>query len=134
MAVQLSIAVRNARLDATESTIGTSAKLQFRTGTQPASCATASSGTMLVEMTLPSDYMAAASSGTKALLGSWTGTAAASGTAAHWRLLDSAGTTCHAQGTITGTGGGGDLTVDNTSIASGQTVTQSTFTLTDGNA
>lgn len=134
MAVQLSIAVRNARLDATESTIGTSAKLQFRTGTQPASCATASSGTMLVEMTLPSDYMAAASSGTKALLGSWTGTAAASGTAAHWRLLDSTGTTCHAQGSITLTGGGGDLTVDNTSIASSQTVTQSTFTLTDGNA
>ena len=38
------------------------------------------------------------------------------------------------QGTVTATGGGGDMTLDNTSIASAQTVTVSSFTLTDGNA
>ena len=47
MAVQLSIAVRNARLDTIESTIGTSAILRIRTGAAPADCATADSGTVL---------------------------------------------------------------------------------------
>lgn len=48
--------------------------------------------------------------------------------------MDSSGTVCHEQGTITATGGGGDMTVDNTSIASGQTVTVTTKTFTEGNA
>jgi hypothetical protein len=38
------------------------------------------------------------------------------------------------QGTVTATGGGGDLTVDNVSFASGQAFTVTGFTLTDGNA
>lgn len=134
MAVQLSVASRNARLDSIETTVGTAPKLQIRTGAQPASCAAADSGTLLCEMTLPSDWAAAASSGTKAKSGTWSGTGAAAGTAAHFRLKDSAGTTCHMQGTVTITGGGGDMTVDNTSIAVSQAVTVNTWTMTDGNA
>jgi hypothetical protein len=38
------------------------------------------------------------------------------------------------QGTITATGGGGDMTLDNTSIASGQQVTITSFTLSAGGA
>ena len=135
MAVQLSTTVRNARLDAIESTIGTSAILKIRTGAQPATCATADSGTVLATLTLPSDWMAAASSGSKAKSGTWQDTSAdATGTAAHFRIYDSGGTTCHLQGTVTATGGGGDLTVDNTSFASGQSFTINSFTLTDANA
>ncbi|HCZ47425.1 MAG TPA: hypothetical protein DCZ11_00280 [Gammaproteobacteria bacterium] len=135
MAVQLSTAVRNARLDAIETTIGTSAVLKIRTGAQPANCATADSGTVLATLSLPSDYLAAAASGSKAKSGTWEDTSAdATGTAAHWRLYASDGTTCHAQGTVTATGGGGDMTVDNTSFASGQAFTVTSFTLTDGNA
>ncbi len=135
MAVQLSTAVRNARLDAIESTISTSAILKIRTGAQPATCATADSGTVLATLTLPSDWMAAASSGSKAKSGTWQDTSAdATGTAAHFRIYDSGGTTCHLQGTVTATGGGGDLTVDNTSFASGQSFTINSFTLTDANA
>lgn len=134
MAVQLSVAVRNARLDAIETTVSTAPKLQIRTGAQPANCAAADSGTLLCEMTLPSDWAAAASSGTKAKSGTWSGTGVAAGTAAHFRLKDSAGTTCHMQGSVTITGGGGDMTVDNTSIAVDQAVTVNTWTLTDGNA
>jgi hypothetical protein len=135
MAVQLSVAVRNARLDAIETTIGTSAVLKIRTGAQPADCATADSGTVLATLSLPSDWMAAASSGSKAKSGTWEDTSADNtGTAAHFRLYASDGTTCHAQGTVTATGGGGDLTVDNTSFASGQAFTITGFTLTDGNA
>lgn len=135
MSLQLSVAVRNAMLDAIETTAGTSAILKIRSGSVPATCATADSGTVLATLNLPSDYMAAASSGSKAKSGTWEDTSAdATGTAAHWRLYASDGTTCHAQGTVTATGGGGDLTVDNTSFAAGQTFTVTTFTLTAGNA
>jgi hypothetical protein len=135
MAVQLSVTVRNARLDAIETAIGTSAVLKIRTGAAPANCATADSGTVLATLSLPSDWMAAASSGAKAKSGTWEDlTADATGTAAHWRLYASDGTTCHAQGTVTATGGGGDMTLDNTSISAGQAVSVTSFTLTDGNA
>lgn len=134
MAIQLSVAVRNARLDAVESTTGTTAKLQIRTGAQPANCAAAASGTLLAELTLPSDWLAAASAGAKAKSGSWTGTASGTGTAAHFRVVDNAGTTCHMQGSVTATSGGGDMEIDNVSIATSQTVTVNTFTLTDANA
>jgi hypothetical protein len=78
--------------------------------------------------------MAAASSGSKALSGTWQDTSADStGTAGHFRIKASGGT-CHMQGTVTATGGGGDMTVDNTSFASGQQFTVTAFTLTDGNA
>lgn len=135
MALQLSVAVRNARLDAIESTIGTAAVLKIRSGAAPATCATADSGTVLATLSLPSDWMAAASSGAKALSGTWQDTSAdATGTAAHFRLYASDGTTCGMQGTVTATGGGGDLTVDNTSFAATQSFTITAFTLTDGNA
>lgn len=135
MAIQLSVSVRNARLDSIETTIGASAILRIRTGAPPATCATADAGTVLAEMTLPADWMAAASAGAKALSGTWQDLSAnAAGTAGHFRIYDSGGTTCHLQGTVTATGGGGDMELDNTSIASSQQVTITAFTLTDGNA
>lgn len=135
MAVQLSVAVRNARLDSIETTVSTAPILEIRSGPQPADCATADSGTLLASMTLPSDWLAAASSGSKAKSGTWTDASANNtGTAAHFRIKDSGGTTCHLQGSVTATGGGGDLTLDNVSIASAQAVTISSFSLTDANA
>lgn len=135
MAVQLSVAVRNARLDAIETAIGASAVLKIRTGAPPADVAAADSGTVLASLTLPSDWMDAAASGAKAKAGTWQDTSAdGTGTAAHFRIYASDGTTCHLQGTVTATGGGGDLTLDNTSIASGQSVTITSFSLTDGNS
>lgn len=135
MTLQLSVAVRNARLDAIETAIGVSAVLKIRTGAAPADVATADSGTVLATLTLPSDWLAAASSGSKAKSGTWQDTSAdATGTAAHFRIYASDGTTAHIQGTVTATGGGGDMTVDNTSFASGQSFTINTFSLTDGNA
>lgn len=133
MAIQLSVAVRNARLDQIESTISTSAILKIRTGAAPADCATADSGTVLATLNLPSDWMAAAASGSKAKSGTWQDASAdASGTAAHFRVYDSGGTTCHIQGTV-GTSGT-DMIVDSTNFTAGQSFTINTFTLTDGNA
>lgn len=134
MAVQLSTTVRNAMLDAIETAIGTSAVLKIRTGAQPANCAAADSGTVLATMTLPSDWLAAAASGAKAKSGTWSDASAdATGTGAHFRIYESTATTCHLQGTVTITGGGGDLTLNSVSITAAQVITITGFTLTAGN-
>ncbi len=135
MAVKFSVAVRNASLDALETAIGTGAVLKFRSGSPPSAITDADSGTVLATLTLPSDWMAAASGGSKAKSGTWEDTSAdATGTIGHFRVYASDGTTQHIQGTVTITGGGGDMTVDNTSVAAGQTVRVSAFSLTAGNA
>jgi hypothetical protein len=130
MALQASDSVINGMLDAVETVIGTSAVLKIRTGAAPATVATADSGTVLATLTLPSDWLAAASSRTKAKSGTWQDASAdATGTAAHFRVYASDGTTAHLQGTVTATGGGGDMTVDNTSFAATQSFTVTSFTL-----
>lgn len=135
MALKLSVAVRNAQADALETAIGTSAVLKIRTGAPPTNITDADSGTVLATVSLPSDWLGAASAGAKSKSGTWTDASAdATGTAAHWRIYASDGTTQHMQGTITATGGGGDMELDNTSLASGQSFTVTTFTYTRGNA
>lgn len=144
MAVQLATDVRNGRLNAIETVIGVSAKLAIYSGSLPANCAADTTGTKLVEFDLASDWMAAASGGSVALNGLPLSTTAAAGAptnAGYFRLFTNAQSTtpgastpCELQGTITATGGGGDMTLDNVSIATGQTVNITGFTLTDGNA
>lgn len=135
MALKLAVSTRNARLDAIESDAGTAAILKIRSGAAPADCATADSGTVLATLNLPSDWMAAAASGSKAKSGTWSDASAdATGTAAHFRLYKSDGTTCIMQGSVTATGGGGDMEVDSTSFTAGQSFTVTSFTLTDANA
>lgn len=130
-AFQYSTAVNNARLDVIESTIGTAPSLVLYSGAVPANCAAADPSGTLATLTLPSDWMAAASAGSKALTGTWAGTGSAGGTAASFRVK--AGATCHIQGSVTITGGGGDLQLNNTSIANGQSITVTSFTVTSGN-
>ena len=134
MAIKYSTAVKNARLDAIETAIGTSAVLKFRTGAPPAGIGDADSGTVVATLSLPSDWMAAASGGTKAKSGTWSDTSAdAGGKIAHFRIYASDGTTVHMQGTVSESGGGGDLIVDQDDVNLGQTVTVSTFEITAGN-
>lgn len=133
MAIKLSAAVRNARLDALETAIGASAVLKIRSGTVPTNITDADAGTVLATITLPADWMAAASGGAKAKSGTWEDTSAdASGTAAHFRIYASDGTTQHIQGTV-GTSGT-DMIVDSVSFTAGQSFSVTSFTLTDGNA
>jgi hypothetical protein len=100
MTEQVSVAVQNASLDSGETTVGVSPVLQIRTLAPPVNCAAADVGTLLCSMTLPSDWMSNAAAGVKAKLGTWSGTAAAGGVAAHYRIKDSTATTTHRQGTI----------------------------------
>jgi hypothetical protein len=138
MSFQFSDATRNAALDAIESAIGTAPKLQIRSGALPANTAATDAGSLLVEIDLPSDWLEDAETGVKTIKGIWTGTgtaAAGGGTnAGHFRIKNTAGTLTHVQGTITITGAGGDMELDNPNIAQNQSVTVTTFTLTAGGA
>lgn len=135
MSFQFSVAARNAALDAIEAAIGAGAVLKIRSGSVPATVATADAGTVLATLALPSDWLAAASAGSKAKAGTWEDTSAdATGTAAHFRIYASDGTTAHMQGTVTATGGGGDMTLDNVSIAAGQAISVTSFSLSAGGA
>jgi hypothetical protein len=132
MAIQLSVAVRNGRLDSFETVCGTSAVMKIFTGSPPANCAAADSGTVLATANLPSDWMAAASGGTKAKSGTWEDLSADNtGVAGHFRIYDTGVATCHMQGTV-GTSGT-DMIVDSTSFTATQAFTVNAFTLTDGN-
>src|SRR6185369_4938240 len=133
MAFQFSTSSRNAALDAIETAIGASAILKIRTGAAPSDCSQADSGTVLATISLPSDWLAAAASGAKSKSGTWEDTAAdAAGTAGHFRVYASDGTTCHIQGSC-GIGSG-DLQLDNTSLQVGQDVLITAFTINAGGA
>jgi len=137
LALQLNATTRNALLDAVESTNGTSCSLEIRSGSPPADCATAGTGTILATINLPSDWMSGASAGSKAKLGTWQDAAAdANGTAGHFRVYNSQATkdntTCFMQGTA-GTSGT-DMILDSTNFAIGQPFTVNTFTLSAANS
>lgn len=135
MTLQIATSTQNARLDAVEADIGASPVLKIRTGTQPLDCATADSGTVVMSITLSSDWMDVASGGTKSF-SDLPGTFTASGTGVgdHFRLYKSDGITCMMQGSVTLTGGGGNITMSNNNVVSGFTYTVNAFTLADNNA
>lgn len=111
--------------------------LLLYSGSLPANCAAAATGTLLCDITLPNDWMSAASTGSKAKNGTWSGTGAAGASTGtnvgYFRITNAAGTTCYLQGDVTATGGGGAMTMDNINVATGQAVTVNTFSLTDAN-
>lgn len=101
MVVQFSVGARNAALDAIETHIGTAPTLEVRTGAPPANTAASDTGTLLATLTLPSDWMAGASGGSKALAGTWQVNAGSSGSPGHFRIKQAGSPfTCHMQGTM----------------------------------
>lgn len=128
MSIDLKHTTANDLLDRYDTLFPAGALLQIRTGS-PAGAENAAGGSLLCEITLPSSPWAAAASGSKAKQNTWSNTASGAGTAGHYRLKNS-GDTHREEGTITATSGGGDMELDNTSIAIGQVVTVSTFTRT----
>lgn len=131
MAYQYSTDTVNTKLDAVETAIGASAILRLLSGSMPANCAAAQTGTLLASISLPSNWMNNAASRSKAKAGSWTTSGITNGTVGYFRILESTGTTCHIQGTA-GTSGT-DMILSSASIATGQAVSVVTFTLVGGN-
>lgn len=143
MGVQYSTRVRIAMLDSIETATGANARVVFYGGSKPAICSDPASATVIATLPLTGnsgDWMAAASAAgnvvTKAKhsASSWSATASAAGTITHYRIYDSTITNCDEQGTVTATGGGGDITLDNVVVALSQTITITSKTITAGNA
>jgi hypothetical protein len=134
MAIALSDKLVQNILDSGIDPVFNSGTLEIRTGAPPGPGA-APTGTLLWSFALPADWIAAASGRSKAKNGTWTGAAVAGGVAGHYRMKAAGDTGAAVQtearmeGTVTATGGGGDMTIDNTNIANGQTVTVNTFTV-----
>ena len=135
MAIQFSTALRNNRADQITSTIGSAALLKIYDGTIPTNCAAALSGNNeLVSETCGSPLAGSAASGVLTLNSITTAAATATGTATFFRIMNSSNTTCHMQGTVTATGGGGDMTLNTTYLTSGGNVTVTSFAITEANA
>lgn len=125
MATRLAVATANASAAAAvlRPDAGPAAgRLRIYSGTQPATSDTAASGTLLAELTLSDPAFGAPSNGvcTAAAITGDT-SADATGTAGWFRVVDSTGAACW-DGSVTATGGGGDLTLSSTSIIQGGTV------------
>lgn len=132
MATRVTDAVQNAAADAVVDLLDAGAgagTLKIYSGTQPADADDAASGTLLVTLTFSDPAFGAAAAGVATANAITDGTAVATGTAGWFRCEDSAGTTVF-DGDVTATGGGGDLELDNTSIATDQTVSITSLTYT----
>jgi hypothetical protein len=132
MATTINTALANDLLDAIDATFN-GGTLTIRTGAAPGAN-NAATGTVLATITLPADAFGAAAGAAKPFSGTWEDAAAdATGTAAHFRLVN-VGATRVLEGTVTATGGGGDLQVSNVAIQSGNPFQITGFTLTAAGA
>jgi len=133
--LKYSAALKNAQQNAITTTLGASAVLNIYSGTQPASPDTAiSSQTLLASLTCNATFAPGASGGVLTLnsISNGTGTAGAgAGTNATFFRLTTSGAVAHIDGTVGISGA--DLNLNNTNIATGQTVSVTSFTLTNGN-
>jgi hypothetical protein len=126
MPLRLSDSVRNAKvtaatgkLDVGTGTAGGTIKIY--TGTQPATPATAASGTLLATVVLANPAFGAASGGSAALTDPSSVNAVATGTAGWARFADRDGAVVF-DGDVTATGGSGVVTLSSTSLTSGAPV------------
>lgn len=136
MALKFSTALRNSRADAISTAIGNGGILRIYDGTRPANVGTAvTTQVVLAELTGGSPFAPAASSGLlTANVITQDPIANATGTASWFRLFQSNGTTAVIDGDVTATGGGGDLTLNTVSIASGGPVQVTSAVITEGGA
>ena len=141
MAIGFDLDLRNALLDAIDTFVGTDGWLVFYDlgGAAPADCGTAMPGGTVTVATidLPSPAFGPASAGAMAINGTWEDTSADNtGTIDFFRIFknaDLALANCVMQGTVSESGGGGDMIVDNDTVNSGQAVSVTAFNLTAPN-
>ena len=131
MTLQFGTTQRSAMADVLV-TAAAGGSVKLFSGSVPANCAAADPAGLLASGTLPSPALTN-TSGTLSKAGTWAFTGSAAGTVASFRLYTS-GAVCFCQGTVTASGGGGDMTIDNTVIASGQGGTVNTVSVVVGGA
>lgn len=128
MGITLNTALRNQQVDAVGTDLN-SGFIDIYTGSRPADPNTAPTGTLLVSLALNADAYAAASGGSASKNGTVSGTAVANGTAGYAQQRNAANTRWM-YGTLTVSGGGGDVELDSTSISIGQVIALTSSTIT----
>lgn len=109
-------------------TTGGIAAIRYRTGARPAQSATINSaGTLLVTFAIVEADMTV-SGNTVTIAAAETASAAAAGDVGHYEAVDS-GDNVLFVGTVTATGGGGDIEIENVTLANGQQVNLNTFSV-----
>lgn len=122
------VEVCNQQLADIKADVPSGAELQFRTGTRPDHTTDAMVGDVLATIALPDDWLDDPVAGVMSLADELEDPVAeAAGEIGHFAIVLSG--TCYMLGTVTETGGGGEMTVDNASVNEGQTVVLGTFTL-----
>ena len=129
MALGYVTTLRNIRLDAIDTAIGTSGFLRIYSGARPATGGAET--TMLAECPLSATAAGAAASGALTFNAITNDTALATGTASWARLCTSAGVACVDMSVGTS---GADLNFDSVSFVTGGTVAVSSLVITDGTA
>jgi hypothetical protein len=109
--------------------VGGGGFLDIYTGAPPANPQTAPSGTLLVSMPLSNPAAGNSSGGTATFNTIADAIAAATGAAGWFRLRDAAGTSI-VDGTVTATGGGGDITFNTVAFIAGGTVSMTSLAAT----
>jgi hypothetical protein len=134
MATKITQAAAKAACDAVVDLldVGGAGYIEIRTGSQPATANTAASGTLLATLPLSATAFGAATTAspsvaTAAAITSDT-SADATGTAGWFRAYSGGGTAI-IDGSVTATGGGGDMTLDSTSIVASGTVAVTSWTV-----
>ncbi len=136
MSLGLATALRNNRLDQITAFVGASALLRIYSGTRPATGGSVGAAVLLAQLTCNATFAPGSSSGVLTLNSiSPANSAAATGTAAWFRLVKADGTTfCFDGSASTVAQGTGDLRLDDTNIVLGGTVAISSGTITEGNS
>lgn len=133
--LKLSVLMKNAVVDSFTSALGANCLIDIYDGTQPASPDTAvSTQNKLATLTGGSTFAGAASGGilTANAITSGTGSVAAgTGKTATWFRASTSGGTAKMDGSVGNAGS--DMNINNTSIATGQTVSASSLTITAPN-
>jgi hypothetical protein len=127
VAFQYGVVLRNNQVSQIQTSIGATGTLKIFSGAEPANCAAADPTGLLATIVLPAAFLTS-SGGVTTLAGTWSVAASGTGTAASFRMYDGSAV-CHVQGNTTA-----DLVLNNQSIAAGQTVTVTSFSVTAGNA
>ena len=127
MAIQYSVNHRTNSMTQLATDVGTNCVIKVFTGTVPANCGTADTGTLLVTFAGNATQFGTASSGVLTVSAIANATASATGTAGYVRIYPSSATSTNAviQGSATT-----DFAFTSTSITSGQTVAFTSMTVT----
>jgi|SRR5687768_7854 len=132
MAAGYATTLRNNQLQAIVDYAGSGALIRIYNGSRPATGGAAT--TLLAQLTCGATIGSVASAVLTFGAVTQDSGADATDTASWFRIVKSDGSTHVLDGSVTATGGGGDLELTTTSITAGQPVSISSFTITRGNA